>query len=103
MRFSSRKNKCKGHGCDGVRSLLVACQELQKFVKRFPDARCRLDLYHADEHLWTTAHDLYGKDTPEARQWVEPLLKQLHQDPWASDIFSRFSPRTKPTVQQIAR
>jgi hypothetical protein len=47
---------------------------------RFPEARCRLDLYHADEHLWTVAHELYGKDTPEASQWVEPILKQLHQD-----------------------
>jgi hypothetical protein len=47
---------------------------------RFPDARCRLDLYHGDEHLWTIAHELYGKDTPEASQWVEPLLKQLHRD-----------------------
>jgi hypothetical protein len=47
---------------------------------RFRNARCRLDLYHADEHLWTIAHELYGKDTPEARQWVQPILKQLHQD-----------------------
>jgi Uncharacterised protein family (UPF0236) len=47
---------------------------------RFPEARCRLDLYHADEHLWTIAHELYGKDTPEARRWIEPLLKQLHRD-----------------------
>ena len=47
---------------------------------RFPHARCRLDLYHADEHLWTIAHELYGKDTPEASQWVQPVLKQLHQD-----------------------
>jgi hypothetical protein len=47
---------------------------------RFKDARCRLDLYHADEHLWTIARELYGKDTPEASQWVQPVLKQLHQD-----------------------
>lgn len=55
---------------------------------RFPEARCRLDLYHADEHLWTLAHELYGKDTPEARQWVDPLLKQLHQDKPANVIHS---------------
>ena len=60
-----------------------------KAVKdRFPDARCRLDLYHGDEHLWTIAHELYGKDTPEANQWVEPLLKQLHQDKPADVIQS---------------
>jgi hypothetical protein len=47
---------------------------------RFPQARNRLDLYHADEHLWEVAHELYGKGTPEARNWVEPLLKQLRND-----------------------
>lgn len=47
---------------------------------RFPEARCRLDLYHADEHLWTLAGELHGQGTPEARQWVEPLLKQLRRD-----------------------
>ncbi len=47
---------------------------------RFPDARQRLDLYHAEEHLWSVAHELYGKDTPEAQAWVAPLLKQLRND-----------------------
>jgi hypothetical protein len=55
---------------------------------RFPHARCRLDLYHADEHLWAIAHELYGKDTPEASQWLEPVLKQLHQDNPAAVIQS---------------
>jgi hypothetical protein len=55
---------------------------------RFPEARCRLDLYHADEHLWTVANDLYGKDTPEARQWVQPLLEQLHRDQTVALIHS---------------
>jgi hypothetical protein len=47
---------------------------------RFPNARQRLDLYHGEEHLWSVAHELYGKDTPEAQAWVEPLLKQLRRD-----------------------
>jgi len=47
---------------------------------RFPDARQRLDLYHADQHLWTVAHELYGPGTPEAAQWVAPLLRQVRQD-----------------------
>lgn len=47
---------------------------------RFPYARQRLDLYHADQHLWTVAHELYGPGTPEAVQWVTPLLKQLRKD-----------------------
>ena len=47
---------------------------------RFPDARQRLDLYHADEHLWAVAHDLFGKGTPEAKRWVAPLLQQIRAD-----------------------
>ena len=47
---------------------------------RFSEARQRLDLYHGDQHLWAIAHELYGQGTPEARQWVAPLLKQILQD-----------------------
>ena len=47
---------------------------------RFGDALQRLDLYHADEHLWEVANDLYGKGTPEARAWVAPLLLQVRDD-----------------------
>lgn len=55
---------------------------------RFPHARPRLDLYHADQHLWTIAHELHGAGTPEARQWVQPLLHQLRQDEPAALIAS---------------
>lgn len=47
---------------------------------RFPNARQRLDLYHAEEHLWTVAGELYGRSTPEARAWVTPLLQQIRND-----------------------
>jgi hypothetical protein len=47
---------------------------------RFRDARQQLDLYHADEHLWTVASELYGRGTPEARAWVTPLLQQIRDD-----------------------
>lgn len=50
------------------------------FDDRFKDARQRLDLWHAEEHLWEVANDLYGKSTPEARAFVTPLLQQLRQD-----------------------
>jgi hypothetical protein len=50
------------------------------FKDRFPYARQRLDLFHADEHLWAVAHDLYGHGTPEAQAWVAPLLQQVRDD-----------------------
>ncbi len=47
---------------------------------RFPQARQQLDLFHAEEHLWAVAHDLYGKGAPEAQAWVAPLLQQIRDD-----------------------
>ena len=38
-----------------------------------------LDFYHAAEHLWAIAHELYDKED-EARAWVEPLLHQLKHE-----------------------
>jgi hypothetical protein len=44
---------------------------------RFPQARQRLDLYHAKQHLWAVAEALHGTGTAAARQWVAPLLRHL--------------------------
>jgi len=43
---------------------------------RFVGAIQELDFYHASEHLWDVARDLYPEPA-QARQWVEPLLHQL--------------------------
>jgi hypothetical protein len=43
---------------------------------RFVGAIQELDFYHASEHLWDIARDLYA-DPAQAQQWVEPLLHQL--------------------------
>jgi len=55
---------------------------------RFPDARQRLDLFHAEEHLWAVAHDLYGHGTPEAQTWLTPLLQQIRDDQTVAVIAS---------------
>lgn len=49
---------------------------------RFPQAVQRLDLYHAQQHLWNLAAELHGKGTPEARAWIAPYLAALknHKD-----------------------
>lgn len=44
---------------------------------RFPQARQRLDLYHAKQHLWAVAEALHGAGTPAALAWLKPLLAQL--------------------------
>jgi hypothetical protein len=44
---------------------------------RFKHATHRVDLWHVTEHLWAVANDIYGHHTPEAREWVRPLISWL--------------------------
>lgn len=46
-------------------------------ANRFKDAAHRVDYYHVSGHLWAVANDLYGSGTPEAREWIRPLLGWL--------------------------
>ena len=44
---------------------------------RFAEAIKTLDFHHARDHLWALAHALHGQDTPQAKAWVQPLLRSL--------------------------
>jgi len=47
---------------------------------RFPQARQRLDFYHAVQHLASVGRALFGEDQERYRTWLKPLIKQLkHQ------------------------
>ncbi len=48
----------------------------------FSNALQILDWYHAVEHLWDTAHLLYGDNKKKCTQWVIPLKQKL----WDGDI-----------------
>ncbi len=56
---------------------------------RFPQARQRLDAYHAKQHLWAVADALHGAGTPAARAWVTPLLELPTLDPARQDLLQR--------------
>lgn len=45
--------------------------------ERFKQAVQRVDFWHVAHYLRTVANDLYGQGTPEAAQWVQPLLRWL--------------------------
>ena len=61
---------------------------------RFKDATHRVDFWHVSQHLWAVANELYGHNSPEARQWIEPLLRWLkHRKNGALDVID--------TLQQI--
>jgi hypothetical protein len=40
-------------------------------------AQGTLDFYHASDHLWALAHELFGPDAPQASRWAHQLLHQL--------------------------
>jgi hypothetical protein len=44
---------------------------------RFPQARQRLDYYHAVQHLAAVGKALFGEDKDKLRDWLRPLVKQL--------------------------
>jgi hypothetical protein len=48
----------------------------------FPDAIQILDWYHAVDHLWQTAHSLFGEDNKKCAAWVNPLKELL----WAGKV-----------------
>lgn len=52
---------------------------INKFKEEyFPDAVQILDWYHAVEHLWVTAHKLFGEnDIKRCEEWVNPLKALL--------------------------
>jgi hypothetical protein len=44
---------------------------------RFPQARQRLDFYHAVQHLASVGRALFGEDKEKYRTWLKPLVRQL--------------------------
>ncbi len=70
----------RSYGRERLRERLQQIADRQGSVsprsgQRLQDA-CFRNFYHASQHLWTVAYDLYPQ--PEAaRAWVEPVLHQL--------------------------
>jgi hypothetical protein len=46
---------------------------------RFKEAKQRVDLFHVKEHLHELARSLHGQGTPEAQDWLQPLLRFLER------------------------
>ena len=47
---------------------------------RFPQARQRLDFYHAVQHLAAVGRTLFGEDQAKLKVWLKPLVKQLKNE-----------------------
>src|SRR6185295_9410493 len=48
---------------------------------RFPQARQRLDFYHAVQHLAAVGRAVFGEDQAKLKAWLKPLVKQLKKEP----------------------
>lgn len=47
---------------------------------RFPQARQRLDFYHAVQHVAAVGRTLFGEDQAKLKAWLKPLVKQLKNE-----------------------
>jgi hypothetical protein len=47
---------------------------------RFPQARQRLDFYHAVQHLAAVGRTLFGEDQAKLKAWLKPLVQQLKNE-----------------------
>jgi hypothetical protein len=47
---------------------------------RWPQARQRLDFYHAVQHLAAVGRALFGDDKAKLKTWLKPLVKQLKEE-----------------------
>jgi len=47
---------------------------------RFPQARQRLDFYHAVQHLAAVGRAVFGDDTTKLKAWLKPLVRQLKNE-----------------------
>jgi hypothetical protein len=47
---------------------------------RFPQARQRLDYYHAVQHLAAVGQALFGENKEKLKAWLKPLVKQLKNE-----------------------
>jgi hypothetical protein len=74
---------------------------------RWPQARQRLDCYHAIQHLVAVGRALYGEDNARLKAWLKPLVQQLRNESalkvirQLEDILGRLPGGT--TEQTVAR
>lgn len=47
---------------------------------RWPQARQRLDFYHAVQHLAAVGRALFGEDKVQLKAWLKPLVRQLKNE-----------------------
>lgn len=68
-----------------------------------------VDVYHARQHLWAVARELYGEDEAAARKWVAPLIEKLHDGgeqqvlTRLKRLAARLKSRDHPGGEQVGR
>ena len=72
------------------------------FQDRFASvAKGVLDFYHASDHLWALAHELFGEGSDKARHWTLKLLHQLRHGKEARVIRTLTDLMTAPPPEHL--
>lgn len=72
------------------------------FQDRFASvAQGVLDFYHASDHLWALAHELFGEGSKKARGWTQKLLHQLRHGKDARVIRTLADLRASPPPEHL--
>jgi uncharacterized protein with PIN domain len=69
----------------------------------YPDAKKVLDFYHCSEYLHDLANEQYGKNTQQAREWIEATLSRLFMNKPGQIIagIKRMKPISEAAKEQI--
>src|SRR6266851_5765689 len=81
-RTTSRRGAAAGLGASGGRAgdRRRAVWIWRLADDRFPEARQRLDFYHAVQHLAAVGRALFGEDKQKFKAWLKPLVRQLKNE-----------------------
>ena len=60
-----------------------------------------LDFYHASDHLWALAHELFGETSDEAKRWAHKILHQLRHGKEGHVIQTLESLMAAPPPEQV--
>jgi hypothetical protein len=91
-----------GKGCDVVGDGAPWIWNLK--AEHLPAAGENVDWYHAKEHIFATAHALYGEGTAKATSWAETRADELwkEQTPKVLGALRRTRPTRDPARQSVA-
>jgi hypothetical protein len=87
------------HRCAQLSSVNDAAAWILRITRdNFPQAEIIVDWSHAQERVWTVAHEAFGQGTPRAQQWAESHVDTL----WEGQAWQVAQAITNLSIQRDA-